>query len=418
MKSATQKGTFLYSPKIPTLFMLFALLFISAAATAQTETVLYSFTNGTDGSGPTDNLLMDSSGNLFGISQFGGDSVCQCGAVFELTSTGTLNVLHDFTGAPTDGASPMSGLAMAGPAMFYGTTFIGGAQGQGTIYRVTSAGFESVIHNFHNSTTGNHPQAALVRDPATGIFYGTTANGGVSNSNCFGGCGTVFNLAPEFADELPSFSGVIYEFAGDPTDGGLPISAMIADAAGNLYGVASTGGPTNNGAVFKVTPAGVETVLYSFTGLADGGSPQGALLLDSQGNLYGTTALGGIVNTACPSGCGVVYKLSPAGKQTVLYSFQGLPDGQKPKAGLIRDSARNLYGTTAFGGVPTSDFASGGGTVFEISPTGTETVLYRFTGGADGGNPQGPLLLKSGTLYGNTANGGIGDNGTIFKLTP
>jgi uncharacterized repeat protein (TIGR03803 family) len=193
---------------------------------------------------------------------------------------------------------------------------------------------------------------------------------------------------------------------------------MIADAAGNLYGTTIAGGPTNNGVVFKLTPAGVETVLYSFTDSADGGTPQGSLLLDAQGNLYGTTARGGTFNTTCPSGCGVVYKVTPAGKETVLYSFQGLPDGNQPLAGLVRDSARNLYGTTAFGGVPTSDFADGGGTVFKISPTGTETALYSFTGGADGGNPEGPLLLKSGTLYGSTEFGGDTDNGTIFKLTP
>jgi uncharacterized repeat protein (TIGR03803 family) len=355
---------------------------------------------------------MDPSGGLFGISQFGGDPACQCGTVFELTSTGTLSVLHDFTGAPTDGGLPQSGLTMAGSGIFFGTTFIGGAQGQGTIYRVTSAGTESVVHNFHNSATGNHPVASLVRNAATGNFYGTTANGGVTNTNCFNGCGTAFSFAPNGTETL------VYEFLGLPTDGGAPLGAMITDVAGNLYGTTVSGGPTNNGVVFKLTPAGVETVLYSFTGSTDGGGPEGSLIMDAQGNLYGTTTRGGTFNTACPSGCGVVYKLTPAGKETVLYSFQGLPDGNQPVAGLVRDSARNLYGTTAFGGVPTSDFADGGGTVFEISPTGTETVLYRFTGGADGGNPEGPLLLRSGTLYGNTVNGGIGDNGTIFKLTP
>jgi uncharacterized repeat protein (TIGR03803 family) len=402
----------LSSSGIPALLAVLALLFVSAVATAQTETVLYSFTGGADGNGPGGNLVMDPAGDLFGISQFSGDTHCQCGAVFELTSAGILNVLHDFTGAPTDGSTPESGLVMAGPGTFYGTTFLGGAQGQGTVYRVTSTGTESVVHNFHNSATGNHPAAALVRDAATGNFYGTTANGGVSNSNCFNGCGTAFSLAPNGTETL------LYEFAGLPTDGDAPVNAMIADAAGNLYGTTIAGGPTNNGVVFKLTPAGVETVLYSFTDSADGGTPQGSLLLDAQGNLYGTTARGGTFNTTCPSGCGVVYKVTPAGKETVLYSFQGLPDGNQPLAGLVRDSARNLYGTTAFGGVPTSDFATGGGTVFKISPTGTETALYSFTGGADGGNPEGPLLLKSGTLYGSTEFGGDTDNGTIFKLTP
>jgi uncharacterized repeat protein (TIGR03803 family) len=163
--------------------------------------------------------------------------------------------------------------------------------------------------------------------------------------------------------------------------------------------------------VFKLSPAGTETVLHSFTG-HDGAHPVAGLIADAAGNLYGTTLEGGASN-ACPSGCGTVFKLSPTGSETILHSFTGEGDGAYPYAGLTRDAAGNFYGTANHGGT------HGNGVVFKLSPSGTETVLHSFTGGADGGPPSAGLVRDpAGNLYGTTANGGASGYGVVFKLTP
>jgi uncharacterized repeat protein (TIGR03803 family) len=200
---------------------------------------------------------------------------------------------------------------------------------------------------------------------------------------------------------------VLHNFTGSP-DGGYPYGGLVRDASGNLYGTTETGGANGAGTVFKVDKSGKETVLYSFQGGSDGANPFAGVIRDAQGNLYGTTANGG------PSGAGTVFKVSKAGKETVLYSFLGGSDGCYPFGGLLRDSAGDLYGTTEVCG------AFGVGTVFEVSKTGKETILHSFAGGEkDGEYPSFTTLIMDakGVLYGVTEEGGAINLGTVYKLT-
>ena len=236
---------------------------------------------------------------------------------------------------------------------------------------------ETVLHNFAGLTRGAHPYGGVIRDPS-GNLYGTTYSGGKSNA------GVVFKV------NTAGQETVLYSFTGG-ADGENPDGSLILDSAGSLYGTTYNGGTARLGVVFKISPSGQETVLYSFcnlTGCPDGAIPHGGVIRDASGNLYGTTQGGGTVD------CGVVYKLSAAGEEAALYSFTGGIDGAFPYAGVILDSAGNLYGTTLEGG------AGGVGAVFEVSPSGQETVLYSFTGGTDGGQPQAGVIRDSaGNLY-------------------
>lgn len=212
----------------------------------------------------------------------------------------------------------------------------------------------------------------------------------------------------------------LYEFQGG-ADGGGP-NGVIADLAGNLYGTTVAGGTTIFGTVFKLSPSGVKTILYNFTGGTDGAEPHGTLVRDSKGNLYGTTEYGGNLNVQCVGmqGCGVIFKISPSGQETVLHSFTGGLDGGQPLAGLTADGHGALYGTTA-GGANTSCryFVAGCGVVFRIDAVHGFSVLYRFEGGADGGVPESQLILDaSGNVYGSTTGVGAGNQGTIFKIDP
>jgi uncharacterized repeat protein (TIGR03803 family) len=223
-------------------------------------------------------------------------------------------------------------------------------------------------------------------------------------------CALAFGLVGAFA--IPSVQAqnfsVIYNFAGPRGDGGLPLAGLVIDAAGNLYGTASYGGSTYNGAVFKVTQSGQETVLYNFAGGTDGSTPEAGLLLDSTGNLYGTTFAGGTNNV------GTVFKVNQSGQETVLYNFAGgTVDGANPQSNLIMDRGGNLYGTTNAGGT------HGAGTVFELSKNGRETVLYSFAAGTDGANPVAGVTRDArGNLYGTTSAGGTSGYGTVFQLMP
>jgi uncharacterized repeat protein (TIGR03803 family) len=233
---------------------------------------------------------------------------------------------------------------------------------------------------------------------------------GGGSSKCSQGCGVVF-MVDKAGNET-----VLYSFTGTGGDGGNPFAGLVRDAAGNLYGTTFHGGASGAGTVFNLDNTGKETVLYSFTGLPDGEGPHAGLLRDAAGNLYGTTEEGG--SGACSFGgfdygCGTVFMLDTAGKETVLYSFSGTGgDGAVPYAGLVRDAAGNLYGTTSGGG------ASSEGTVFKLDTTGKETVLHSFTGtGRDGTYPYAPLIRDSkGNLYGTTYGGGASGAGMVFKL--
>jgi uncharacterized repeat protein (TIGR03803 family) len=294
----------------------------------------------------------------------------------------------------------------------YGTTVSGGAPiNSGTVFRVDATGKEKVLHRFTNLAGGLNPVAGVIRD-AAGNLYGTTQLGGDASCNDPGpGCGVVFKLDPRGTQT------VLYAFRGLP-DGNQPLSNLTRDAAGNLYGTTLYGGAqcTNIdgcGTVFKVDATGQETILYTFTGGADGGAPIGGLVRDATGNLYGTTAGFGTYDD------GVVFRLDPSGKETVLYSFKGGTDGASPLGGLVRSPDGSFYGTTEDGGSAACN--SGCGTVFKLDPHGHEIILHSFTGGADGAYPNAVLVRDSaGNLYG-TANEGGNPNcgcGTVFKIRP
>jgi uncharacterized repeat protein (TIGR03803 family) len=205
----------------------------------------------------------------------------------------------------------------------------------------------------------------------------------------------------------------LHSFTGSNGDGKDPLAGLIADASGNLYGTTFKGGGSRNcydgcGTVFKLTPTGTETVLYSFTSSGDGANPDAGLIADASGNLYGTTHNGGSPN--CPYRCSTVFKVTPAGTETVVYSFTGSFDGSGPRGGLIADASGNLYGTTYQGG------KYGFGTVFKVTPSGSETVLYSFSDGSDGGEPYAGLIADaSGNLYGTSQ--GTDAHGVVFKVT-
>jgi uncharacterized repeat protein (TIGR03803 family) len=279
----------------------------------------------------------------------------------------------------------------------------------------------TVLYSFTGNQDGSFPQAGLVFDKK-GNLYGTTTAGGTSG-NCKNGCGTVFKLTPSGNET------VLYSFTGG-MDGAFPSEKLVLDARGNLYGTTIYGGNAQCnvwfqytcGTVFKVTPAGQETVLYRFTGGKDGGNPMASVVLDAKGNLYGTTFEGGA--GTCPGNCGTVFKVTPRGKETVLHSFNRA-DGAYPEAGLVFDKKGNLYGTTAAGGK-----FQNAGTVFKLTPSGKETVLHSFPLGfttTDGAQPRTGLVFdKKGNLYGTTlrggdrgCSGGAGFGcGVVFKVTP
>ena len=313
-------------------------------------------------------------------------------------AAGTETVLHAFEGGPADGADPQGMLALDNSGNLYGTTYEGGAYGVGTVFEVSAAGTESILHSFAGGAAdGGYPRAGVVLDGA-GDLYGTTANSGAY------GEGTVFEINTSGAES------VLYSFAGGAADGARPQGSPIMDSAGNLYGTTSAGGALGLGTVYALDPTGAESVLYSFAGgTTDGQVPLGHLVMGSSGSLYGTTSIGGAYDL------GTVFEISPNGTESVLHSFTGgATDGAYPRAGLVMDSAGNLYGTTSAGG------ADDLGTVFEISAAGTESVLYSFAGGAtDGSDPTGGLVMDgAGNLFGTTAAGGANDLGTVFKLSP
>lgn len=362
-------------------------------------------------------------------------------------------VLYSFCSlaACADGDSPNAGLVADRAGNLYGTTVGGGAyqdqygNGYGTVFKLAPDGEETVLHSFTGGADGASPFYGLIIDRA-GNLYGTTGGGAY-------GAGNVFKLAPEGEET------VLYSFTGG-ADGRGPTGTLIADRAGNLYGTTAEGGAYGYGTVFKISPAGEETVLYSFTGGADEGVPLYGVVADSAGNLYGSAgdtvfkltpagvetvlytfctfagcrdgnlpsnltidSAGDLYGTAVDGGAqgdGVVFQITPGGEETVLYSFTGSNgavngDGGIPNAGVIIDAAGNLYGTTTYGG-PTNFM--GYGTVFKVTPEGEETVLYAFGGGADGGLPYAPLIAdRAGNLYGTTEYLGANGGGTVFKLT-
>ncbi len=382
------------------------MLLAAPAAQAQTERVLYSFTGGADGLGPSGGLIQDSNGNLYGTTSQGG-SGCNgmgCGVVFKLSPAGIETVLHTFTGG-ADGSYPQAGVIQDAKGNLYGTTTVGGTgclgSGCGIVFKLNPAGKLTVLHRFRSGADGAYPQAGLIQD-ARGNLYGTTTAGGGDD------VGVVFKLSSAGKETvLHAFTGV--------ADGSTP-NGLIQDAKGNLYGTTMIGGgvPCNGrvgcGVVFKLSPAGKVIALYTFAGLTDGNLPHAGLTQDAKGNLYGTTYQGGDLSSC---DCGVVFKLSPARKLTVLHKFGGA-DGSNPEAGVVRDAKGNLYGTTFYSAA--TGCIGGCGVVFQLSPTGKETTLYTFTGGADGANLQAGVIRDAkGILYGE-ASGGANQSGVVFEI--
>jgi uncharacterized repeat protein (TIGR03803 family) len=333
--------------------------------------------------------------------------------------------LYSFEGGSSDGAAPRDALISNTSGAVFGTTFDGGANGAGTLFRLMppagqgGSWTETVLYSFPTNSDGAYPIASLIRNSITGTLYGTTSSGG-------SGWGTVFQVTqPEEAGGTWTES-VLYGFT-DGNDGASPYAGLLAGPDGVYYGTAYLGGADMAGTVFQLTPpaspggAWTETTLYSFTGGSDGGYPYSGLTMGQNGVLYGTTSNGGM---SCHRGCGTVFSLTPPAApggnwtETVLYMFMGGNDGANPTATLLLNSSGALYGTTSAGG------PSGAGTVFELTAPSsgsglwTETVVYNLTG-ANGATPYAGLFLGSnGALWGTTVLGGVSGDGTVFELTP
>jgi uncharacterized repeat protein (TIGR03803 family) len=304
-----------------------------------------------------------------------------------------------------DGMSPAGNLVMDANGYLYGTTGGGGWNAQGTVFRVSPDGSERVLHSFGvTSGDGYFPSPGLVIDKR-GNLYGTTKLGG-TNDTINGGGGTVYKITPAGAETI------LYNFGATSTDGTNPQAGLAADAKGNLYGTTLEGGENGYGTIFKLAPSGSETILYNFPNDgADRFQPDENLTLDNKGDVYGVTSYGGTNNA------GLAFEVSADGAYTVLYNFgESATDASIPKSSLTLDSNGNLYGTSQAGG------SNNEGTVFELSPKAngswTENVLYSFSTSAGSVPEAGVTFATGGSLYGTTYDGGSGGCGTVFELSP
>jgi len=368
------------------------------ATSAQTFTVLYNFTGGSDGGYPYAGLVQDATGNLYGTTTAGGAHLK--GTVFRIEINGTETVLYSFTGG-ADGAYPYAELVQDTAGNLYGTTFEGGDlscnapyfTGCGTVFKVSKTGKESVLHTF-TGTDGCNPDGGLLSDKA-GNWYGTTKACGAV------GGGAVYKLNKKGVLTL------LHNFPSYQFDGLTPAAGVIMDAKGDLYGNTIDGGRSGKGTVFKIDTTGTESVLQAFTGgTTDGCYVYGTPTMGSESNLYGTASECGSFNM------GIVWKVNLKGKETVLHNFAGgSSDGDLPFAGVIMDAKGNFYGTTNRGG------ASDVGTVYKLNKKGVVTLLHSFAG-SDGEFPNGSVLMDAkGNLYGTSTNGGSGSYGTVWKIT-
>jgi uncharacterized repeat protein (TIGR03803 family) len=354
------------------------------AASAQSLATVTTF-NGSNGLEPHASLVLGSDGNYYGTTYYGGFN--NDGTIFRITPGGVLTLLHSFSG--NDGARPYSGLIQATDGNFYGTTALGGLGG-GTVFKMDSTGLITTLYKF---TGGNIPYGGLVQG-TDGNFYGTTSQGGTNN------LGTVFQITPTGSITT------IYNFAG--SDGSHPWSGLIQGTDGNFYGTTFQGGANNDGSVFLITSAGALTTLYSFSG-PDGMNPYASLFQGADGNFYGTTYSGGANSD------GSIFQVTSAGALTTLHSFcspSNCTDGSFPYASLVQGSDGLFYGTASAGG------SHGYGTVFKIDSSGNFTTLHAFNN-ADGSVPYASLTISPvGTFYGTTYKGGSNTDGTIFSLSP
>src|SRR5271166_201225 len=396
------------------------------AVQAQTFTVIHNFVGGLDGSEPAAGLSIDGAGNLYGTT-FEGDALT--GTVFKLTyksSAWIMKPLFLFTAGGSGGAIPYARVILGKDGTLYGTTGYGGnpqncGDGCGVVFNLKptptppttplTPWVETPLYRFGGGSDGANPYGAdLIFDQA-GNLYGATYNGA---GNCTGGCGTVYKLTPSNGSWAET---LLYSFA-QGGDGQHPWGGVIFDQSGNLCGTTVYGGAYGNGAIYKLTPSGsgwTESILYSFTGAADGANPYAGLISDQADNLFGATSTGGSGNG------GTVFELARSNGSwefNLLYSFTGA-SGQfaaGPVANLAFDSTGNLYGTTH------GDGPYNYGAVFKLTPangTWSYTSLHDFTGGNDGGYPRSNITFdKNGNMYGTAAEGGTMDFGVVFEITP
>jgi uncharacterized repeat protein (TIGR03803 family) len=417
------------------------------------EKVLYSFQGIPDGSLPIGGVVFDKRGNLYGATQDGGSDSCrsanQCGTVFQLALPAkqgdpwTETVLYVFKGnASNDGATPFGGLVIDSFGNLYGTTGYGGTGdctllgsklGCGTVFEISpparegGAWTETILYSFPTAKQGYLPNGNLVFDSA-GNLYGATMFGGGKGTTCdpyYGGnCGTVFKLSPPKTKGGKWTEKELHAFAGG-TDGANPNGKLVLDIKGAVYGTTAWGGGTTCqgpgcGTAFELRPptkiggAWTEEILHRFTGANDGEGPNGGLIFDARGALYGTTIDGGPGN-----GRGTVFKLAPSNghsrswTETFLHVFSSCNGTApcEPNAGVIFDSTGNLYGT-------------GDNFLFRIKPPLREggnwslAVLYMFEGSPDGSAPAELIFGSTGAIYGPTGGGGISGNGTVFRAAP
>ena len=379
------------------------------AAQAQTLTVLHSFSGGADGDSPSAGLTMDKGENLYGTTEYG---AAGSGTVFKLSHSGSgwvLSTLYTFQGG-NDGGYPEARVVFGPDGGLYGTTSAGGFDGFGTVFELRPPATacksascpwaETVLYRFQGGSDGVGPAYGDLTFDQMGNLYGTTLGGGLEL--CGGSCGVVFELTRSNGGWAES---VLYSFTGG-NDGGTPYSGVILDSSSNLYGTAYSGGADSAGTVYELTPSGsgwTEKTLTDFAG--GGGFPLGGLTFDPQGNLYGTGFAGGTAFELQPSNGSWGYNL--------LYTFNGF-DG--PFGSLTLDASGNLYGTNATGGAYDQGF------VFKLTPSNggwNFTDLYDFTGGNDGAFPVSNVILDAkGNLYGTTYLGGTDGFGVVWEFTP
>jgi uncharacterized repeat protein (TIGR03803 family) len=410
---------------------------LTPSGTGYTQSTLYGFPF-TDGNRPETGLVADASGNLYGTTVYGGGA--DVGAVFKLEPSGSESLLYSFSGKSQNerNSAYPSSLILDRAGNLYGAAEETGSLLYGSVFELSPGAHGTYTEKNLDNLSGviDHPLGNLIFDNS-GNLYGTTLDGGAN------GFGAVFELIPQANGTFKQT--VIYSFGGYPVDGAGPSAGLIFDGVGNLYGTTAHGGSSSNclgallkpvgcGIVFELIPtaggAWQEQMLHSFVGsTSDGAIPAGNLILDVNGNLYGTTTYGGLKPKACaedgsdPAGCGTVYQLSSSNgtwTETIVYEFtRANGDGGTPEAGLVVDPAGNFYGTTLFGGSTATETY---GTVYKLVPAAgggwTESVLYSFTGGSDGGFPYSNLILAAGNLYGTTSYGGNAGLGAVFEIAP
>lgn len=351
-------------------------------------TIVKHFNSTTDGAYPKGELIKGFDGNFYGVTSGGGTNTY--GTIFKLTPAGVYTVLRHLSYA-TDGTNPRGHLVQGKDSVFYGMTYGGGSFGYGTIFKITTTGAYTVLRHLNRPTDGGQSYSSLV-EGSDGNLYGMAYSGGSF------GYGTIFKITK---------AGVftVLRHLNSTTDGAYPQGDLTQATDGNLYGSCYSGGSFGNGTIFKITKAGVYTVLRHLAAATDGGNPYGNLYQNSDGLLYGMNRTGGA------STAGTAYKITTTGIFTVLHSFVSVTEGATPNAGFAKGADGNLYAMASAGG------SYGGGTAFRMTSAGTVTVLAHFNGAKNGNIPQESLVKgRDSAYYGTTSSGGANGHGTIFKI--